>query len=119
MNLLDIKPDNILLGFRDPTIISTIANQETLHPSPRKVYPDRTIYTSHIFTSFDNIGTIQLADFGMAQSGDEEHDDDIQPEHCRAPEVILGAKWSYSVDVWNLASLVIFSSASALYSKAC
>ncbi|KAK9318933.1 hypothetical protein V1517DRAFT_334171 [Lipomyces orientalis] len=34
------------------------------------------------------------------------HDHVIQPNDYRAPEVILAAGWSYSVDVWNLGILM-------------
>lgn len=30
----------------------------------------------------------------------------IQAEPFRAPEVILGAKWNSSVDIWNMGCLV-------------
>jgi hypothetical protein len=33
----------------------------------------------------------------------------IQPDHYRASEVILGAGWTYSADIWNLGVLVRFS----------
>ncbi|KAJ6007085.1 hypothetical protein N7522_005436 [Penicillium canescens] len=38
--------------------------------------------------------------------GDEEHSEDIQKNICRAPEVILQAPWSYSVDIWNVGCVV-------------
>lgn len=46
-----------------------------------------------------NLGAPILCDFGSAVMGDEEHSEDIQPDIYRAPEVILQAPWSYSVDM--------------------
>lgn len=53
----------------------------------------------------------QLVDFGLATRLDE--DDDwgiwpIQPDHYRAPEVILGNGWQMPADIWNLGVLVRF-----------
>ncbi|CAI7609709.1 unnamed protein product [Penicillium viridicatum] len=49
-----------------------------------------------------NLGAPILCDFGSAVLGDEEQSEDIQPDIYRAPEVILQAPWSYSVDIWNV-----------------
>lgn len=51
----------------------------------------------------------QLVDFGLATILEE--DDDwgvwpIQPDHYRAPEVILGIGWQMPADIWNLGVLV-------------
>lgn len=37
----------------------------------------------------------------------------VQDEALRAPEVILGAQWNSSVDIWNLGCLVSSYSATA------
>lgn len=51
-------------------------------------------------------GAPVLCDFGSAVPGDVEHSEDIQPNIYRAPEVILGAPWSYSADIWNVGCMV-------------
>lgn len=51
----------------------------------------------------------QLADFNLAFPGLADghfHLSAIQSHRFRAPEVILGCPWSYSVDIWNLGLLV-------------
>lgn len=47
-----------------------------------------------------------LADFGEACIGDKEHEGLIQPDLYRAPEVVLGMKWTPKVDIWNVGVLV-------------
>ncbi|ROW10362.1 hypothetical protein VMCG_02009 [Cytospora schulzeri] len=47
-----------------------------------------------------------LCDFGSTVPGDVEHLEDIQPNVYRAPEVIVEAPWTYSVDVWNVGCMV-------------
>ena len=44
-----------------------------------------------------------------ARFDNNKHDDDIQPEVYKAPEVILHMKWSYKVDIWNLGAMVAIS----------
>ena len=34
----------------------------------------------------------------------------IQPDHCCAPEVILGCGWDVSADIWNFGVLVRYFS---------
>ena len=52
-----------------------------------------------------------LCDFGEARFGKETYTDDIQPYIYRAPEIILGIPWTYSVDIWNVGVLVSVNSA--------
>ncbi|OBT68912.1 hypothetical protein VE03_02118 [Pseudogymnoascus sp. 23342-1-I1] len=49
-------------------------------------------------------GVLKISDFGAAVLGDSStlHHHDIQPEQFTAPEVLLGAGWTYSADIWNL-----------------
>ncbi|KKK22391.1 hypothetical protein ARAM_002221 [Aspergillus rambellii] len=52
----------------------------------------------------------QITDFGAATLlSNDRHDgtvqlgtSPIQPDHYRAPEVVLGCGWSFSADIWNL-----------------
>lgn len=68
-----------------------------------------------IYLSHNKFGPIRpsyvlpkIADLDFSQSGDTDglfvHP--IQPDIYRAPEVNLGAGWSYSADIWNLGSLM-------------
>ncbi|KJX92897.1 protein kinase [Zymoseptoria brevis] len=55
----------------------------------------------------DAPGTVRIIDFGVASWIDNHLTDNIQPEHLRAPEVILGAPWGPPIDIWSLGCLVI------------
>ncbi|KAF7165338.1 hypothetical protein CNMCM5623_009543 [Aspergillus felis] len=51
----------------------------------------------------------QLVDFGLATRLEEDNDWGvwpIQPDHYRAPEVILGNGWQMPADIWNLGVLL-------------
>ncbi|KAJ5185750.1 protein kinase [Penicillium cf. griseofulvum] len=93
-----------MIGIEDESVFSEFEETEMQDPCPRKVVnPDgRTIYLSQDLRVPKNIGHPILCDFGSAVPGDMEHSEDIQPSFYRAPEVILGAPWTYSVDIWNV-----------------
>ena len=52
--------------------------------------------------------TVKIADLGNATWTDHHFTDDIQTRQYRCPEVILGAKWGTSADIWSAACLVRF-----------
>ena len=102
----DLQPNNLLMGVDDESIFSDYEKEELEHPVPRKIIigDDRIIYLSRPLSL--TFGPPVLCDLGEARLGDEEHDDDIMPDVYRAPEVILGMKWSYQVDIWSVAMVV-------------
>lgn len=106
INMSDIKADNIMFGIADDSVFSDFENNELQSPCPRKELDGRTIYTSRKLRMPKNLGAPVLCDFDSAVMGDEEHSEDIQPDIYRAPEVILQAPWSYSVDIWNVGCVV-------------
>ena len=76
---------------------------ELEHPVPRK---HRIIYGSRQLTIPKTYGEPILCDFGAAVYGNTDHEEDVQPDVYRAPEVILEMKWSYSIDIWNVGTMV-------------
>ena len=50
--------------------------------------------------------TVKIADLGNACWVDHHFTDDIQTRQYRCPEVILGAKWGTSADIWSAACLI-------------
>jgi serine/threonine protein kinase len=97
--LLDIKADSIMFGIGDDSVLSDFEERELETPSPRKELDGRTIYASREFRMPRGWGAPVLCDFGFAMPGGIEHVKDIQPNIYRAPEVILEAPWTYSVDM--------------------
>ena len=104
--LSDIKADNIMFGIADDSVFSDFEENELQDPSPRKELDGRTIYISRELRMPKQLGSPVLCDFGSAVLGDEKHSEDIQPDIYRAPEVILEAPWTYSVDIWNVGCMV-------------
>ena len=56
-------------------------------------------------TAFDII-SVKIADLGNACWTGHHFTNDIQTRQYRSPEVILGAKWGASTDVWSMAAMV-------------
>ncbi|KAI0737421.1 kinase-like domain-containing protein [Daedaleopsis nitida] len=50
--------------------------------------------------------TVKIADLGNATWVEHHFTDDIQTRQYRCPEVILGAKWGPSADIWSVACIV-------------
>jgi len=81
-------------------------------PLPQKQLGDRTIYLSHnkFGPLTHGIGRPVIVDLYVAMPEDVEKpwDHDIQPHNLQAPEVVIGAPWSYSADVWDLGALLLY-----------
>lgn len=50
--------------------------------------------------------TVKIADLGNATWVEHHFTDDIQTRQYRCPEVILGARWGPSADIWSVACLI-------------
>jgi len=55
--------------------------------------------------SMDRI-TVQIADLGNATWVNHHFTDDIQTRQYRCPEVLLGARWGPSADIWSVACVL-------------
>lgn len=75
-------------------------------PSPRKDVDGAPVYMSRRFGLPQDFGGIVLGDFGTAVSGDVKRNQDAQPNVYRSPEVMIGAEWSYPVDIWNVGAMI-------------
>ncbi|EEY16285.1 serine/threonine-protein kinase SRPK3 [Verticillium alfalfae VaMs.102] len=76
----DIKADNIMFGIEDDSVFTAFEEEELSDPSPRKTVD--------------------------AVVGEVERLEDVQPDIYRAPEVIVEAPWSYSIDIWNTGCVI-------------
>ncbi|QLI67977.1 Serine/threonine-protein kinase AFC3 [Metarhizium brunneum] len=105
---IDIKVDNIMM-----TIEGEAVKHQMKSPQPKhiRIQDGRETYLSQ-----GNFGPLQgsrllpkLADFNIAfpvLANGNGHLSAIQSHRFRAPEVILGCPWSYSVEIWNLGLLM-------------
>ncbi|KAL5333805.1 kinase domain protein [Aspergillus crustosus] len=108
----DLKLENIMVSFEDPTVLADFMDSQLENPMAFKIDPTgRPVYQSHSdFGPLKSLRSIpQLVDFGLATRLEE--DDDwgvwpIQPDHYRAPEVVLGNGWQMPADIWNIGVLL-------------
>ncbi|OBT98311.2 hypothetical protein VE01_03095 [Pseudogymnoascus verrucosus] len=108
----DLKLENIMVSFEDPTVLAHFIDSQLKNPMAFKIdSAGRPVYQSRSdFGPLKSLRSIpQLVDFGLATTLEE--DDDwgiwpIQPDHYRAPEVILGNGWQMPADIWNLGVLL-------------
>ncbi|KAJ5156310.1 hypothetical protein N7492_009113 [Penicillium capsulatum] len=108
----DLKIENVMVSFEEPTVLSDFIDFQLKNPMAFKIdQTGRPVYQSrNDFGPHKSLRSIpQLVDFGLATRLEE--DDDwgiwpIQPDHYRAPEVILGNGWQMFTDVWNLGVLL-------------
>ncbi|KAK2867971.1 hypothetical protein FQN49_003289 [Arthroderma sp. PD_2] len=109
---IDLKLENILVGFEDKTVVEEFIKERSNHLMEYKTdSTGRTVYRCH-----NNFGPLKklmnlpkIVDFGLARQITDSNNvqtHPIQPDHYRAPEVILGCGWSFSADIWNLGLLV-------------
>ncbi|PWY93951.1 CMGC protein kinase [Aspergillus sclerotioniger CBS 115572] len=106
----DLKVDNMLVTFENSSVLQDFVQAQPSNPMPRKVKNRRTIYLSH--NDFGPLRSFyilpKITDFGLAHhqgTSSVLNRHPIQPDEYRAPEVILGAGWTYSADIWNLGLL--------------
>ncbi|KAI0542646.1 putative serine/threonine-protein kinase [Xylaria digitata] len=105
----DLKLDNIMVTFEDPSIIEAFIQGQLKHPMARKRVGTRTVCRCHNdFGDIHNDKVLKnmypkITDLGLAQRGDGPGSllHPIQPNSCHAPEVLLDTGWSYSADIWN------------------
>lgn len=99
-----------MVSFEDPTVLADFLCSE--EPMEFKVDPSgRPVYRSR--KDFGPLKSLeskpQLVGFSSANRIVEEDEHGtwpIQPDHCRAPEVLLGIGWQQTADIWNLGVLV-------------
>ena len=88
------------MEIENQNVIDQFLKREASNLGPHKLVGNRT--TCYL----EGLKAIILGAFGLARFGDIPQIGDIQPDMCRAPEVIIEARCSYSVDIWNMASIV-------------
>ncbi|OBT72508.1 hypothetical protein VF21_08690 [Pseudogymnoascus sp. 05NY08] len=110
----DIQPSNIFVKIRDYTLIESGYLVEEPIPQQDKAEKRYTVIRSrplrqYYFNDDDRFDQfdIVLGDWGVASWADNHLTEIIQPVALRAPEVLIGAPWDASADLWNLGAVVL------------
>jgi len=97
----DLKPENVLL-MKTPNIMTVNDNSE--NGSKNYLIPKTKEDILAVFS--DGSFKAKLVDLGNACWTYKHYTDDIQTRQYRAPEVILGARYDTSVDIWSMACMI-------------
>jgi serine/threonine-protein kinase SRPK3 len=98
----DIRSGPSLLSQQAPAHIGHSPENHSRGSSGR---PSDSSRSSDQEVSTERI-TVKIADLGNACWFDHHFTEDIQTRQYRCPEVIIGAKWGPSADLWSVACLV-------------
>lgn len=108
--MTDLKADNIMMTFEEPSVLESYVDE-----LPRNPVPPKDQNRPLVSRSRNGFGTLRslrsvpkIVDFGLARQGDgpDTLTRPIQAPLYHAPEVLLGTGWSYDADIWNLGVLV-------------
>ncbi|RAL07044.1 protein kinase [Aspergillus homomorphus CBS 101889] len=107
----DLKLDNIMMAIENAEVLDEFIESQLEKPMEYKIdSAGRQVYYRR-----DNFGNLRkinnlprIVDFGAAikLNPDARCIWPIQPNHYRAPEVILGCGWNTGVDIWNMGILL-------------
>ncbi|KAH0607673.1 uncharacterized protein H6S33_002707 [Morchella sextelata] len=104
----DLKPANILISIKGFDVENEIRKHlENNHPMVFQ--PDYLIISDALQLSLPGSPSdflFKIADFGNSSWVNNHLMELIQPVNLRAPEVIIGAKWDTSTDIWNIGCVV-------------
>lgn len=95
----------LLTRFRTDFDFSENLSQTISGISLNKTTSSKEQSQEDIATAMDTI-SVKIADLGNACWVGHHFTNDIQTRQYRSPEVILGAKWGASTDVWSMAAMV-------------
>jgi len=113
---IDIKPDNIFIKFRDPSLIESgyLVNVPIPHQAkaearytPVPSRPLRRFYFSEADSTRVDEFDIALGDWGVSSWATRHLSECIQPVALRAPEVLIEAPWDATTDWWNLGAMLL------------
>ncbi|KAI6110283.1 kinase-like protein [Pisolithus croceorrhizus] len=91
-----------------PSLLTQMAPPQGTSGSPFVSRPAQPSMASSVSSALEGIEkiTVKIADLGNATWVEHHFTDDIQTRQYRCPEVILGAKWGTSADVWSVACVI-------------
>lgn len=88
-----------------PSLLS-VTKPSSLDPDPNSSSSSMFIDDSSDDPPMSEKITVKIADLGNATWIEHHFTDDIQTRQYRCPEVILGAKWGPSADLWSVACIL-------------
>lgn len=100
----DIKPDNIFVKFRDPSLIEEFLEEFPAPPQDRPASRYSPISSQSLKRHYFNVQDapinmdIALGDWGVSSWTTKHLTSLIQPVTLRSPEVLISAPWDWTTD---------------------
>jgi len=109
----DLKPENLVF-FKNRYARKTIASLEPHLPYAFKFWKERMIKAGYCSRDLAAMKVeipldprIKVIDFGSALFESQWHSHLVQTRHYRAPEVVLGMRWSLPIDIWSIGCILL------------
>jgi len=109
----DLKPENLVF-FRNSYHKESIANLEPHLPYAFKFWKARMQKAGYCNKDLASVkvevpldSRIKVIDFGSALFESQWHSHLVQTRHYRAPEVVLGMRWSLPIDIWSIGCILL------------
>lgn len=104
----DLKPANILISIKGFNVEREI-HEHLQCNQPMVFRPEYLVVSDALQLSLPSSPSdflFKIADFGISSWANNHLMELIQPINLRAPEVIIGAKWDTSTDIWNIGCVI-------------
>lgn len=105
----DLKPENILFykdGYeRRSASPNSVRHSICLTPTHPLFALTRVFVSSGLRVPSDS--QICVIDFGSAVFENGHHGRIVSTRHYRAPEIVIGAKWSHACDLWSIGCILV------------
>jgi len=109
----DLKPENLVF-IRNKTTFIQISKLEQYLPYAFKFWKERMYKAGYSNSSIMALEVevptdpgIKVIDFGSALFESQWHSHLVQTRHYRAPEVVLGMRWSFPIDIWSIGCILL------------
>ncbi|KAJ6507201.1 kinase-like protein [Mycena vitilis] len=105
---LSISPKSVHPPQNGPSLLSQQAPTGGAKPVPISPPPNGVmdVDADERWNGIADRITVKIADLGNATWTHHHFTDDIQTRQYRSPEVIVGAKWGTSADIWSVACVI-------------
>jgi len=109
----DLKPENIVF-CTDRSIRRTIAQLESKLPYAFHFWKQRMGNAGYTDDDIQCLTVeipidirLKVIDFGSALFESRWHNHLVQTRHYRAPEVVLGMRWNFPIDIWSVGCIML------------
>jgi len=109
----DLKPENLVF-IKNRYTKRLIADIEPLLPYAFKFWKERMQKAGYSNSAIATLAVevpdstgIKVIDFGSALFESQWHSHLVQTRHYRAPEVVLGMRWSFPIDIWSIGCILL------------